>query len=227
LSLHRISSDGVVPEKYSDENVQNSSCWDKQDRLLYGQIFGRGESESAQVFREISAGEDVEQTSKLRIGRFHMGNTYSAGQVGAMGPAAIASNMTFQQVWTYCKGCVRFEELAKELSALRTGMKWEVREPEHGISIGAVAAAGAAAKTGDGPKTLEYLKHAGTWAFDVAIKIGVNIASLNFERNSRTAVTVLDLPLNNRLETDLRTARLAGRACSAFTLGSKLRLSKG
>ena len=105
-----------------------------------------------------------------------MGDTYTAGQAGAMGPAATASNMLFQQRWNHLQGSVKVEELAQELSTLRNAMRSEASAPEHEISIGAIAAA-AAAKAGDGPKTLEYLKKAGTWAFDVATKIGVNIAS--------------------------------------------------
>lgn len=164
-------------EKYADKDVQNPSGWDEQDALLYGQIFGRGQLEIAQVFRDILAGQDVEEASNVSIGRFHMGDTYTAGQAGAMGPGATASNMTLQQVWNQMQASVTVEELAKELSVLRTAMRSEASEPEHEISIGAVAAAEAAAKAGDGPKTLEYLKKAGTWAFDVATKIGVNIAS--------------------------------------------------
>jgi len=53
----------------------------------------------------------------------------------------------------------------------------QATEPDHEISIGAIAAAEAAAKAGNGPKALACLKNAGTWAFDVASKIGVNIAS--------------------------------------------------
>lgn len=45
------------------------------------------------------------------------------------------------------------------------------------MAIGAVATAEAAAKTGNGPKALEYLKKAGNWAFDVATKIGTDIAA--------------------------------------------------
>ena len=70
------------------------------------------------------------------------------------------------------------EELAKELSDLLSAMRSEASEPEHEISIGAIAAAEAAAKAGDGPKALVYLRKAGTWAADVATKIRVNIASL-------------------------------------------------
>jgi len=34
-----------------------------------------------------------------------------------------------------------------------------------------------AAKEGNGPKALEYLKAAGKWAMDTATKVGVSVAS--------------------------------------------------
>jgi hypothetical protein len=106
-----------------------------------------------------------------------MGDTDSAGQAGAIGPGATASQIAFQQVWNQLQGSTRVEELLRELSALRTAMRSAASEPEHELSIGAVAAAEAAANAGDGVRTLEYLKKAGTWALDVATKIGVNTAS--------------------------------------------------
>ncbi len=106
-----------------------------------------------------------------------MGDTHSAGQAGAIGPGATASQITFQQVWARLQGPASVEELAKELSVLQTAMRSAASEPEHELSIGAVAAAEAAVKAGDGVRTLEYLKTAGNWALDVATKIGVNMAS--------------------------------------------------
>ena len=117
------------------------------------------------------------EASRLSIGSFHMGDTYSAGQAGAIGPGATASQLTFQQVWAQLQGSTSVEELAKQLGALRMAMRSAASEPEHELSIGAVAAAEAAAKAGDGVRTLEYLKKAGNWALDVATKIEVNIAS--------------------------------------------------
>jgi hypothetical protein len=79
-----------------------------------------------------------------------MGDTYSAGQAGAIGPGATASQINFQQVWAQLQGSASVEELAKELGALRTAMRSAATEPEHELAIGAL---------------------------DVAAKIAVNIAS--------------------------------------------------
>ena len=131
----------------------------------------------SETIREVLAGLDVDEASRLSIGSFHMGDTYSAGQAGAIGPGATASQISFQKVWAQLQGSASVEELAKELGALRTAMRSAASEPEHELSIGAVAAAQAAAEEGDGVRTLEYLKKAGNWALDVATKIGLNIAS--------------------------------------------------
>ena len=56
-------------------------------------------------------------------------------------------------------------------------MKQEATEPEHDVAIGDIAKAEKAAKEGDGPKVLEYLKAAGKWALDIAIKVGSSVAS--------------------------------------------------
>ena len=111
------------------------------------------------------------------IGSVHMGDTSSAGQAGAIGPGANASQISFQKIWAQLQGSASVEELAKELGVLRTAMRSAASEPEHELAIGAVAAAEAAAEAGDGVRTLEYLHKAGNWALDVATKIGVNIAS--------------------------------------------------
>jgi hypothetical protein len=110
------------------------------------------------------------------VEKVHMGDRYSAGQAGAMGPGAQASNMTFQQIWNHVQGEIDLPQLARELSKLQTALRAEAKEPEHEIAIGAVAAAEAAAKQGNGSKTLEYLD-AGHWAFDTATKIGTDVAA--------------------------------------------------
>jgi hypothetical protein len=67
-------------------------------------------------------------------------------------------------------------KLANELSTLRGAMKKEAQDDEHDIAIGRVAEAEQAAKAGDDSKVAEYLKAAGQWALDVALKIGVPVA---------------------------------------------------
>lgn len=105
-----------------------------------------------------------------------MGDTYKAGQAGAIGPNAHAHDMTFNQIWNEMQGAIDLTQLANDLSRLRQEMKKEAIEPEQDIAVSEIAKAEQAAKSGDGPKALQHLKSAGKWAFDVATKIGTSLA---------------------------------------------------
>jgi hypothetical protein len=56
-------------------------------------------------------------------------------------------------------------------------MKSEAEDTGHYEAIAAISAAEDAAKNGDQTTTLAKLRAAGSWALDVATKIGVSIAS--------------------------------------------------
>lgn len=127
-------------------------------------------------WRYLLAQREQAKVQNFFVEKIHMGDNYSAGQAGAMGPGAQASNMTFQQIWNQVQGSVDLQQLARELGQLQDALRTEAKEPEHEIAIGTIAAAEAAAKHGNGAKALEYLKKAGGWAFDIATKIGVEIA---------------------------------------------------
>jgi len=106
-----------------------------------------------------------------------MGDKYVTGQAGAVGPNSHAHDMTFSQIWNQVEGTIDLPRLANELGLLRQEMKKEAIEPEQDVAVGAIAAAEQAAKSGNGPKALEFLKSAGKWALDVAEKIGVGVAT--------------------------------------------------
>ena len=108
---------------------------------------------------------------------FHMETYNIKGQTGAVGPGAHAHDMTFNQIWNEIKDEINLSALTKELAELRSTLKEEATEPEHDMSIGAIASAESSAKEGNGPKALEYLKKAGTWALDKATKISVPVAT--------------------------------------------------
>lgn len=110
------------------------------------------------------------------IGENQMGDSYKAGQAGAMGPKAHAHDMNFNQIWIENSENLDLSRLQEELAQLQSAMKERASEPEHQIAIGNIAAAEQAAEKGDGPMALQYLKNAGTWALDVAKDIGVGIA---------------------------------------------------
>ena len=106
-----------------------------------------------------------------------MGDKYTTGQAGAVGPGSSSSGNTFNQIWQQHSGQIDLPELARELEKLRTEMRSDAESAEHDVSIGAVATAQAAAENGDGPGALAHLETAGKWALDVATKIGVGVAT--------------------------------------------------
>ena len=101
---------------------------------------------------------------------------YTVGQ-GVAGRHVHAHDMTFHQVSAQQIGHLDMRTLAVELASLRREMKQTATEPDHDIAIGQIAAAEAAAQKGDTGTVLRHLKTAGKWAFDVATKIGVSVAS--------------------------------------------------
>ena len=107
-----------------------------------------------------------------------MGDQYNnSGQAGAIGPNAHAHDMTFQQIWKGISDKVDLSTLAVELAKLGVAMESEAKQPSEKFAVGAIAAAEESAKQNDGPKAMEYLKSAGKWAFSVAEKIGVGVAT--------------------------------------------------
>ena len=105
------------------------------------------------------------------------GDNYVTGQAGAVGPNAHAHDMSFQQFATQVASDLDLPRLAVELVTLRQALVGEMKSAEHGMSLGQVAAAEAAASKGDGPTVIKHLKGAGQWALDVATKLGLAIAS--------------------------------------------------
>lgn len=116
------------------------------------------------------------EPSNYYLGEVHMGDRYSAGQVGAMGPGAHAHDMTFNQIWAGASAEIDLAQLAAELTVLRNALVKQATEPEQYVAIGEIAAAEAAAQKADGPKALEHLRKAGAWAWDAGSKVGVGVA---------------------------------------------------
>ena len=121
-----------------------------------------------------------EQTNSIQqffAEKIVMGDQYSAGQAGAMGPHSKVSNMTFQQIWQQTQSSIDLETPSGELAPLRRAMRHAAEELSHDKAVAEVGAAEEAAQNGDGSLVLQHLKNAGKWALDVATKIGVSVAS--------------------------------------------------
>ena len=125
--------------------------------------------------------EDRERVE--RVVKYVMGDEYTIGQAGAVGPGAHAEHMTFVQSWNALSGELEMGGLADELAALRRHLREHATEPEQDAAIGALAEAEMAAREGDGPRVLEHISilkrlgGAGKWALGAATTIGTTVAA--------------------------------------------------
>jgi hypothetical protein len=98
----------------------------------------------------------------------------TGGNVGAAGDNAVAHDFT--QVSNQTLGAIDMSALATELARLRSEARKDATEPEHDIAVSDIAKAEQAAKEGQTSVVVQHLKSAGTWALDVATKIGTSVA---------------------------------------------------
>ena len=105
-----------------------------------------------------------------------MGDRYTTGQAGAVGPFSQASNITFNQIWSQHASRIDLPALAAELSQLRTEMRKHASKPEEDLAVAEIAYAERAATAGDGPKTMSHLSRVGKWSLGVATSIGAGVA---------------------------------------------------
>jgi len=121
--------------------------------------------------------------NRERLVKVVMGDEYTVGQAGAVGPGSHAEHMTFVQTWNQIAGDVNLSELASELETLRQHLRATASDPEHDVAIAALAHAEMAAKEGDGPQALERLSAlrrvagAGKWVLGAATSIGTAVAA--------------------------------------------------
>ena len=93
------------------------------------------------------------------------------------GHTVTTGDLVFQQSWNEAAGSIDLPKLADDLTKLRAAMQQEASVTEQLEATVNVSRAAEAAKEGNGPKALEYLKAAGKWAIDTATKLGIDVAS--------------------------------------------------
>ncbi|GGE39521.1 hypothetical protein GCM10011360_28980 [Primorskyibacter flagellatus] len=147
---------------------------EKKQDSYFGNISEEQQAKALQVIHKIEGNVYFQSAEQQEV---VVGDQYKGGQVGAMGPNASATGNTFQQIWQENEGSLDLTSLASELETLRKALRSEATELEHDVAIGEIAAAQAAAASGDGPKALEHLRNAGNWALDIASKIGTGVAT--------------------------------------------------
>jgi hypothetical protein len=98
----------------------------------------------------------------------------TGGNQGAVGDEATAHDFT--QISNQTLGSIDMTALAAELSRLRAEARKDAVEPEHDMAVSDIAKAEQAAKEGQPSAVVQHLKSAGSWALDVATKIGTSVA---------------------------------------------------
>jgi hypothetical protein len=149
-----------------DKSLQNSSKReiDQQQRVQIIQFMGSITESSFENSLSSEVQGDV------------VGDKYTVGQSGAVGPHAKAENIQFQQVWHQGLSGLDVAQLADELKLLRAHLRQVADTPEEDESVAEISKAQAAASEGDGVGAMQHLRHAGKWALDGATAIGTSIA---------------------------------------------------
>jgi hypothetical protein len=106
----------------------------------------------------------------------NMSDQYNINQAGAAGPNAHVNNSTFNQIASGVNSSIDVQKLAEELTMLRQSLSQKAAKPEEFIELGHVASAEKAAIAGESNKAVHYLKQAGSWVWETATKIGVEVA---------------------------------------------------
>lgn len=107
-----------------------------------------------------------------------MGDSYRIGQAGAVGPNAIAHDMTFSNIWNRLEHSISLANLSEELQQLRIAMrKFAGEDLEQDLAVAAIAQAEKSAKASDGPSAIKHLRASGSWALDIAKSIGMEVAA--------------------------------------------------
>jgi hypothetical protein len=156
----------VVELSLRNDDLRKESAPDERRAIQIINKFGSGS-----LIGSFVQGAGSDQDSEVVVG-----DQYTVGQAGAVGPLASAQNMTFQQVWHQASSDIDLVCLKSELGVLRAAMREKGGEPEHDIAVAEIASAEVAAKNGDGPSAISHLAKAGQWALDVAKSIGTTVA---------------------------------------------------
>lgn len=125
------------------------------------------------------AGGDIVRGDKVGGNK---GDTITAQNSVGVGTGFRMQDVEVKQDITQTNEGFDMPALAKELETLRIALLQEASEPEQIVMASEVAHAEKAAKEGDESKTLEHLKKAGDWVLEIAIRIGVPLASEAFKK---------------------------------------------
>ena len=111
------------------------------------------------------------------IGDASLGDRYTIGQAGAVGPDSLAIGQHYAQIWESSSKEINLADLAQELALLRSSLHECAKSVDDDLALSDLARAEIAAKQQDGPRVMAHLAQAGRWALQVAKDIGVEVAA--------------------------------------------------
>jgi hypothetical protein len=107
-----------------------------------------------------------------------MGDRYDVrGQTAAVGPNAHVHDATFNQIWSQASEQIALPALADELARLRGALRADAKTPEDDRVVADIGQAELAARSGNGPVAMRYLRGVGKWALGAATSIGAGVAA--------------------------------------------------
>jgi hypothetical protein len=131
------------------------------------------------LVRITAAGRDyLQRDSQPNKPQVQYGDQYiNLGHVGSVGPNSTGTVNVGNTVWQQIKSEVDLNILANELGRLRIALQQSSTTREDAKQIGIVAEAEEAAESGDGGKTISLLSKATKGVWEVAERIGTDIAA--------------------------------------------------
>jgi hypothetical protein len=127
--------------------------------------------------RKLHADQGVFDENSSRPNVVILGDQYTTGQAGAVGPNSSSQGNSFVQVWNREGATIDLTRLAAELAKVRGDLKRNsTGDAEQDFTIGEIAQAEISAKKDDGPGVMRHLHTAGEWALDVAKSSGAEVA---------------------------------------------------
>jgi len=134
-----------------------------------------GNKSSNQTGSIVQFNQTVHGDINMRSEEYNFKNI--SGQIANVGKNNSVSHSTVTQGDVASSESIQHLVLAEELSRLRAELRSQATELSHDVAIGNIAAAEAAARAGDVNGAVSLLKGAGKWAFDIASKIGIQVAA--------------------------------------------------
>ena len=180
-SLDNNSSDLAIELTGSKQSPQD---WTPPNRYAYDSAYGIGKDRGQYTWLEeyrsgLQLSKRFFEYFVVNSSEAHVGDKYTIGAAHVVvgSGASTGSIMTAGDVFN--KSTINKDEFADQLKKLRKALRdaHTGDDVDRDADIGEVASAEKAARAGELDKAIDALKRTGSWVFDVATKIGVNLAT--------------------------------------------------